>query len=138
MKITVFHNVSTDEHGRLVGMLDGYQPGHALVPVAEYVRDVPDTTDFHELRKAAEEAYHVFNVGDDPDFGTPDERALVYRRRGNRSLSVGDVVRVDAGLGDAYLACASVGWVTIPAPEFFAVECKRHGTTSLEPAYRRR
>jgi hypothetical protein len=35
-------------------------------------------------------------VGHDPDFGIPDQRAVAYRQAGNRSLSVGDVVQVDA------------------------------------------
>lgn len=45
------------------------------------------------------EAFERFNVG-------ADEIASKYRSRGNRSLSVGDVVVIG---GDAY-ACASLGW----------------------------
>ncbi|MBS2537096.1 hypothetical protein KGQ20_30500 [Catenulispora sp. NF23] len=36
----------------------------------------------------------LLNVGDDPQAGTPDPRAVNYRRRGHRSLSVGDVAAV--------------------------------------------
>ncbi|HEY0697395.1 MAG TPA: hypothetical protein VGD43_06255 [Micromonospora sp.] len=41
------------------------------------------------------DVYRLFNVGHDPQFGTPDPRAVVYRERGNRSLSVGDVVALN-------------------------------------------
>jgi hypothetical protein len=36
-----------------------------------------------------------------PEFGTPDPRAVAYRKCGHRSLSVGDVVMI----GDMALAC---------------------------------
>lgn len=138
MKITVFHNVSTDNVGRLLGMLDGYQPGHALVPVAEYEDRSSKVEPMEAAHDAANEAYRLFNVGDDPTFGTPSVLAVDYRKRGNRSLSVGDVIHVL--IRDHYsvwLACASVGWDHIEEPAFFALECSRHGTASVEPAHRR-
>lgn len=41
---------------------------------------------------ALAEAYRLCTVGHDPEFGPVDARASHYRERGNRSLSVGDVV----------------------------------------------
>ena len=53
-----------------------------------------------------EQVFMLFNVGDDPAFGTPDPRAVAYRGQQLRSLSVGDVVALD----DAFYACARLGW----------------------------
>ena len=125
MHVTVYHNVATDPQGRTLGMLDGYAPGHPLVPVATYTDDGGDPT------AVAEEAFRLFNVGDDPDMGTPDARALAYRARGNRSLSKGDVVHCTDGQGHWWLACASRGWDHVPEPRWFAHEVTRHGTRSL-------
>ena len=58
--------------------------------------------------RVVDEAFELFNVGDDPEFraGGPDATAVAYRALGLRSLSVGDVVQVD----DVAFACASFGW----------------------------
>ncbi len=71
-------------------------------------------------------AFEIFNVGDDPAFGEPDPRAVEYRKRGNRSLSVGDVVQV----GDVWLACASAGWDVIEAPEWVVMDT--HGSGPID------
>lgn len=78
--------------------------------------DSSATADLHEVFRyetdveddlvACEEAFHLFNVGDDPTFGEPDPRALEYRSKWLRSLSVGDVVEID---GRRH-RCASMGW----------------------------
>ena len=54
------------------------------------------------------EAYWLLNVADDPTMtgGKPDGRAFNYRKLGNRSLSVGDVVSFE---GTVY-AVANTGW----------------------------
>jgi hypothetical protein len=103
--VTIWHNVAQDEHQRPLGMIDGYQPGHPLTPVAR----------FHTERASEDvlaEVFQLYNVGDDPDYGTPDDRALAYRHRGNRSLSVGDVVQVN----QQWWACAPFGWTHINPP----------------------
>lgn len=97
--VRIYHNIA-DDH------FFGYQTGHPIVLVCT-------------LRQAAasdevilEQMFHLFNVGDDPDFGTPDPRAVEYRRRRNRSLSVGDVVDIAGRL----YACAGTGWTPVTAP----------------------
>lgn len=114
LTITVWHNVAQDKHERPLGMIDGYQPGHPLTPVARF-----------ETERAGEdvlaEVCRLYNVGDDPDFGTPDDRALAYRRRGNRSLSVGDIVQVN----QQWWVCDRVGWKYINPP---AAEGRTGGT----------
>lgn len=113
MQIQVFHNVTKDAHGRHVGMLDGYRAGHDLALVYEYT--VPDDKSARFLldgRTYAEDAFHLFNVGDDPAYGTPDPRAVEYRAKRLRSLSVGDVVVV----GERAYACAALGWDPIAGP----------------------
>lgn len=99
--IRILHNVATDDAGRLTGLLDGYRHGDTLVEVFAYMTDTKG-----EAIALADEAFHLFNIGDDAHFGRPDNRALIYRREGNRSLSVGDVVIV----GDEAFACAPSGW----------------------------
>lgn len=103
MKVTIFHNETRDAQGRHIAMLDGFRPGHRLVEVFAY--EIPEAG---APTHVAEEAFELFNIGDDPDFrpAGPDETAVAYRARRLRSLSVGDVVRA----GDVALACASRGW----------------------------
>jgi hypothetical protein len=71
-------------------------------------------------------AWVLFNIGDDPDtYGQdPDARALDYRRRRNRSLSIGDVVAVE----ERYYQAASVGWE--PLPDAPRVDPDGHEPTS--------
>jgi hypothetical protein len=119
--VTVFHNISTDSWGRHLGMVDGYTAGHALIPVALYTDPAADPSEH------AEAAFHTFNVGE-------DARATVYRKRGNRSLSVGDVVRVQGGTGphaDLWLACARTGWTIVAAPAWIVREGSTPGTAAI-------
>lgn len=60
----------------------------------------------HIIMKTLEWCFEEFNVG-----GT--DYAHEYRARGNRSLSVGDVVVV----GEAAYACENVGWKRITTDE---------------------
>jgi hypothetical protein len=128
--ITVFHNTTPDERGNLCkGMLDGYDHGDALVPVFTTTTERAGGTaaDMATL----EEIFHLLNVGADPDFGTPDERAVAYRRNRNRSLSVGDVVAI----GQRWYACARIGWAQITEPAADDISYDSHeGTTSLVTA----
>jgi hypothetical protein len=127
--VTVWHNVVTDFVGHHIAMMDGYQVGHPLVPVFTYTVPVEDAINHATV---IEEAFHLFNVGDDPTFGTPDERAVAYRARRNRSLSVGDVVQV----ATAWWACASGPWQQIDPPAFIARNVAVHGTTPLNDGVR--
>lgn len=96
--VRVFHN----NHAR-GAFLRGYEPGQTVTEVFTYTtRPTGDTHD-HVL---ADEAFELFNIGDDPAFGIPDPRAMDYRARGNRSLSVGDVVAIDG----RFHSCDSGGW----------------------------
>jgi hypothetical protein len=110
-RIRVYHNVARDPAGRPLGMLDGYAPDHPVALVAEL--HLP-TTGVAPMDAASTLAtvFRLFNVGDDPEFGTPDPHAIEYRSRGNRSLSVGDVVAV----GDRHFACARISWDPIDPP----------------------
>lgn len=118
--LRVYHNVARDEADRPVGMLDGYQPGHAVALVARLTLRAPTDLD------ACDIAFRLFNVGDDPEFGPPDARAVEYRQRGNRSLSTGDVVAVNG----RFYACARVGWTPIEPPRID--HTARYGTAPLD------
>jgi hypothetical protein len=122
MRVTAWHNIATDNKGHLIGMLDGYTHGHPLVPVATW--DAPEVS---VPLVVLEEAYALLNIGDDPAFGVPDERAVAYRARGNRSLSIGDVVQA----GTTWAAVAVTGFTPIPEPDYVAIGANRPGTTSL-------
>lgn len=82
----------------------GYQPGHPLQKVFGY--EIPTTSDAYTL---ADEAFAAFNAP--LELLNPTYRAIAkaYRAAGNRSLSVGDVLRI----GDTWLACAPTGWVEL-------------------------
>jgi hypothetical protein len=129
MDITIFHNVTHDGVGRNVGFF-GYQRGHALVPVFTYNESLADFGS--GVHSVAERAFHLFNVGDDPDFGTPDQRALAYRAARNRSLSTGDAVLIRIGQAQHWIALGENGWEDVPAPAF-VVWASCHGTTALDP-----
>ncbi len=121
MRVTVYHNCATDEHGRHLGMLDGYEPGHPVTPVADL--NIPGPADPF---KVLDHVYFLFNVGDDSSFGTPYDVAVEYRKRRNRSLSMGDVARID---GDWY-GLLEDGWAPIAEPKIEITTL--HGTTPLE------
>lgn len=121
MRVTVYHNCARDDDGRPVAFLDGYQPDHAVTPVADL--NVPGPADRSDV---LDRMYFLFNVGDDPDFGTPNAMAVEYRKRENRSLSIGDVVCVD----DEWFACADSGWTPVARPQI--THTTLHGTTPLE------
>ncbi len=121
MNVRVFHNVAIDTSGRHAGLVDGYRQGHPLTEVARLTID--DDDDIAVL----EEVFRLFNVGDDSEYGEPDPRALEYRFRGNRSLSVGDVVTLDG----RWFACARLGWASIEPVSVFATQAgtKEHWTS---------
>ena len=105
-RVTVFHNVSRH------AMLAGYEHGDVLVPVATWT-----ARRRHDPMKAADDAFALLNVGDDTAFEPPDPRAVEYRDRRNRSLSVGDVVRV----GSRWLAVAHAGFTEVDRPSAFSL-----------------
>jgi len=104
-RIEIFHNIARDAS---FGLNTGFtgegkrcaaapEEMHELVLVFTYEADWTD--DRASVGPLLDQAFMSFNVGS-------DELAALYRARRLRSLSVGDVVRID---GDAY-ACESVGW----------------------------
>jgi hypothetical protein len=119
--VRVFHNTARDANDRPIAMLDGYAAAHVVTCVAECTVDSTGATDL----AVCDEAYRLFNVGDDPEFGTPDPEAVEYRARRNRSLSVGDVVSVDG----RHYACDPRGWRAIDPPRVDTVTT--YGTTPL-------
>lgn len=116
-RIRVFHNTNR------AAMLDGYGPDDRTVEVFAY--DEPAVTAGTTDEESAAGVYELTNVGDDPSFGTPDHRALEYRARRNRSLSVGDVIAING----RFYACASSGWTPISRP--LLDTSPRPGTTPL-------
>jgi hypothetical protein len=121
--ISIYHNTATDDRGTHLGFF-GYEPNHPITLVYQYTTNNPGDT-----QVLAEEAYHLFNVGDDPTFGTPDERALDYRSRRNRSLTIGDTLHIK----DTWLACGHHGWNTINPPIIHTPATPIYGTTPYEP-----
>ena len=105
-RIKIFHNISRDasfglnvaftRDGREQSVKDYESRSHSLVWVFEYELDRT-----HEFRdqEMLNEAFEIFNVG-------TGSLAQQYRARRLRSLSVGDVVLIDA----AAYACESAGW----------------------------
>lgn len=113
MHIRIFLNTSADASF-------GYQPGHPVTEVYAY-----DNTTSAAVDEALEQAYRVFNVGHDPEFGPVDARATQYRSWRNRSLSKGDIVGCDSD----FYACGTAGWDRVEPPQI--VEEATHGITPL-------
>jgi hypothetical protein len=101
-KVHVFHN--TSDYASF-GLNEGPNPHHGLVWVFEY--DTPEAGDPAVLNSA----FEVFNIGE-------DELAASYRARRLRSLSVGDVLVIDAAR--AY-SCEKVGWEPRKMTELFVL-----------------
>jgi hypothetical protein len=100
--VIVYLNVEKDAFERPAGMLDGYAPGHKVLPVFAYATDHTDPLN---------EAFELFNAPEDylSELGQKIQRR--YYANGLRSLSVGDVVQVDGQLS----AVARFGWDDVPA-----------------------
>jgi len=117
-RVRVFHNNDVRE-----SFLRGYQAGQTVTEVFAYDQPTLDTDDLGLAERAFEP---LFNIGDDPSFGEPDQRAVDYRSRGNRSLSVGDVIAID----ELFLSCDSSGWRELDQ-EPDIQQRQQHGTTPL-------
>lgn len=111
-RVRVFHNADR------TAMAGGYTAEHAVVEVYAY-----DDTNVTSDTELCERAFELFNGGDDG--GSVDHRALEYRDRGNRSLSVGDVVAID---GRCH-ACMPIGWQPIAPPR--QIQAAQPGTAPL-------
>lgn len=130
--IRVFHNNDFRD-----GMVFGFQPAPYEVEGTELpahtVTEVFSYTALPDDPHPVQFAYTLTNVGEDPDFfDPPDPRAVQYRERANRSLSVGDVVAVhDDERGTRWYACAHAGWDDLDqAPVITNAE--QHGTTPID------
>lgn len=117
--VRAYLNEAQDPTGHLA-MFDGYRPGDPL-RLAFQTQIMASTIDL----ALCEQVFRTLNVGDDPELGEPDPRAVAYRKRGERSLSKGDVVRI----GERWYACASYGFDAIPAPD---TDYARHAGTIPE------
>jgi hypothetical protein len=102
LTVHVFHNL---------GAFSGIRPSSYL-PGDHVVEVFQTTASSGTPMQVCEDMFELLNVGDDPDFGTPDPRAVAYRARRNRSLSIGDVVAVDG----TFYACAPSGFIPIAPP----------------------
>jgi hypothetical protein len=123
IEIRAFHNIAT-QFGRPLGF-DGYVPGQPVVPVFATREPVGD------LLKRCDAVFELLNIGDDPAMvQSPDPRAIEYRQRRNRSLSVGDVVSQSLGESTAYFAVARFGFERIDPPRI--VRKTVPGTTPLD------
>lgn len=90
--------------------LDGYHPTHPVWHVFTYQTHLACQRQPEQL---ADDAFNLFNAP--RELIDPAVHAVVdrYRAAHLRSLSVGDLVRVD---GHTWLACAPADWVRVEAP----------------------
>lgn len=119
-QVAVYHNTNRDA----MAPWRGYQPGDPLTLVACY------HTIAARARDVLDRAWFLFNVGDDPRFGSPAPVAVAYRQRRNRSLSVGDVLAVTDGSGFAVASPTGFDYVY----PLTVTNATAHGTTPLDGA----
>jgi hypothetical protein len=113
--------LNVDEGGRGESpFVVGYRPGHALHRAFAgtlYVEVAATASSREAELTACEKLFHIFNAP--PDLLTEEEQRLerLYRAQRNRSLSVGDVVRL-RGLGGKWNAysCDRVGFSQVHDP----------------------
>jgi len=125
VRVTIFHNVARDGHGRRIGF-DGYQPGQPLVPVFAYDVEVPGGG-MPGLLLIAEDAFEAFNADPEMLTGRKRELATQYRQALLRSVSVVAVVRAS----DTALACDHIGFREVPGALNEVHTCE-HGTYPLD------
>lgn len=109
--VRVFHNNNPRD-----GMVFGFRPTDSVTEVFRY--RIEDESRFKTELDIPEHVYAMFNVGHDPEITNPvDPQAVVYRLRGNRSLSIGDIVSlVDDTDTARYYAVAAFGWDLLTTP----------------------
>lgn len=114
MKVEVYHNVATTIDGKHAGMLYGFQPGDPLVLVAEYLLTSTRTEREEAQRDACEHAWREFSphLTHDHTTGRPSLTAVTYQARGNRPLTVGDVLAIDGH----FFWSSGMGWRPMDAP----------------------
>ncbi|GLX06692.1 hypothetical protein [Microbispora sp. NBRC 16548] len=95
--VSIWHNTAFPDN-----LVSGWQSDHPMLKV--YAYDIPAER-ARNPQEVLEEAFTTFNVGE-------DARAEKSRARGNRSLSVGDIVVV----GEVGWACGSFGWEPLAGP----------------------
>lgn len=107
MSVVVFHNL-------MFGRLSASRPYPGEYQAEDPAVQVFATTVPHRADPLAvcEQMFHLLNVGDDPSFGETDARAVAYRARRNRGLSISDLVQVDG----AWYACAATGFTPAEPP----------------------
>ncbi len=90
VRVEAFHNLDTEA--------DRYQHGHRVTRV--FATQEPGG----EPAAVCAEIHRLLTIGDAPCGRRPDPRAVAYRRRGNRGLSLGDVIAISGPTGTAYYA----------------------------------
>lgn len=119
--VRVFHNLTAAEQDRYPCQ---FMPGDRAVQV--FATPGPGTA---EHLAVCEAVWELLNVGDDPAFTvTPDPRAVAYRKRGNRSMSTGDLVCIGSG---TWYAAARAGFTPVPAAPLLVTE-QQPGTVPYE------
>ncbi len=123
LTVIAFHNIGLDPES--YPWL--YTPSDQVVEVFRARWPASSTTD----PAVCEAVFRLLNVGDDPEFtgGKPDQEAVAYRTRGNRALSIGDVVALETSAGRVFYAVARVGFDPIEEPAI--VHEARPGTQPL-------
>ncbi|MEV0688386.1 hypothetical protein AB0I35_31460 [Nocardia sp. NPDC050378] len=99
--VTVTVYLSTHPHS----MLHGYRPGDTMVLADRFLlhKSEPRAGDDALLER-------IFDALNDHPHPADAQHSRRWYRRGNRSLSVGDVVAVE----DRDYACAAIGWRRVP------------------------
>jgi hypothetical protein len=122
----VYHNSAPDLRRFAV---DGFKDGDPVTLVAQLEIGLDDgpTADL-----ACHCVFGLLNIGNDPAFGPPHPAAVAYFDRGNRALSVGDVVEFPAGPFPGFYAVAPIGFTQVEPPTIVARP--RPGTVPLSPA----
>jgi hypothetical protein len=121
----IYHN-SVWDRGR--APLYGFEDGNPVTLVAQLEIGLDDGP---SADLACHCVFGLLNIGNDPAFGPPHPAAVAYFERGNRALSVGDVVEFPAGPFPGFYAVAPSGFTRI-APPAIAAE-PRPGTVPLCP-----
>jgi hypothetical protein len=124
--VRAYHNSAT---AGARALLDGFTEGDAVTLVAQFELDLKEgpTGDL-----ACHCVFGLLNIGNDPDFGPTSPDAVAYFTRGNRALSVGDVIEFPRGPFAGFYAVDRLGFRRIEPPRL--VRDLRPGTVPFDPS----
>lgn len=123
MTSTAAATVRVEAYHNLDSTADQYRPGHRVTRV--FATDQPAA----DPAAVCTEVHRLLTTGDAPCDRWPDPRAVDYRARGNRGLSLGDLIAITGPTGTTHYAL-TLTYTPVGPP--YRTDEHFYGTTPLD------